>query len=119
MEGLGLERAWLDEAEGAIRFSDTKSGAQTRVIGQAAVDLLLTQPKTKSPFFSPADWGRRSFYRGRSSSGSDLRKKARLADITPHTLRHTFARLAGDLGFSELTIAALLGHSASIIDIDD
>ena len=39
-------------------------------------------------------------------------KKARLADITPHTLRHTFASLAGDLGFSELTIAALLGHSA-------
>ncbi|MEI9986127.1 MAG: tyrosine-type recombinase/integrase [Aliidongia sp.] len=39
-------------------------------------------------------------------------EKARLADITPHTLRHTFASLAGDLGFSELTIAALLGHSA-------
>ena len=37
---------------------------------------------------------------------------ARLADVTPHTLRHTFASLAGDLGFSELTIAALLGHSA-------
>ena len=37
---------------------------------------------------------------------------ARLADVTPHTLRHTFASVAGDLGFSELTIAALLGHSA-------
>jgi integrase len=35
-----------------------------------------------------------------------------LADVTPHTLRHTFASLAGDLGFSELTIAALLGHAA-------
>ena len=37
---------------------------------------------------------------------------ARLADVTPHTLRHTFASVAGDLGFSELTIAALLGHAA-------
>ena len=36
----------------------------------------------------------------------------RLADITPHTLRHTFASPAGDLGLYELTIAALLGHSA-------
>jgi len=27
-------------------------------------------------------------------------------------LRHTFASVAGDLGFSELTIAGLLGHSA-------
>ena len=26
--------------------------------------------------------------------------------------RHTFASLAGDLGYSELTIAGLLGHSA-------
>ncbi len=32
--------------------------------------------------------------------------------MTPHTLRHTFASVAGDLGFSELTIAALLGHTA-------
>ncbi len=37
---------------------------------------------------------------------------ARLDDVTPHTLRHTFASVAGDLGFSELTIAALLGHAA-------
>ena len=31
-------------------------------------------------------------------------------DITPHILRHTFASLASDLGYSEPTIAALLGH---------
>jgi site-specific recombinase XerD len=32
------------------------------------------------------------------------------ADITPHVLRHSFASVAGDLGYSELTIAALIGH---------
>jgi integrase len=31
-------------------------------------------------------------------------------DITPHTLRHSFASLASDLGYSEATIAALVGH---------
>ncbi|MDJ0448844.1 hypothetical protein [Methylocystis sp. JR02] len=31
MEGLALERAWLNDEEGSIRFPDTKSGAQTRV----------------------------------------------------------------------------------------
>jgi site-specific recombinase XerD len=35
-----------------------------------------------------------------------------LESITPHTLRHSFASVAGDLGFSELTITALLGHAA-------
>ena len=38
--------------------------------------------------------------------------KAKLEQVTPHVLRYTFASVAGDLGFSELTIAGLLGHSA-------
>ena len=37
------------------------------------------------------------------------------ADVTPHTLRHSFASLAGDLGFSEPTIAALVGHKGRSI----
>ena len=32
------------------------------------------------------------------------------SDITAHTLRHSFASLAADLGYSEPTIAALVGH---------
>ena len=39
-------------------------------------------------------------------------EKAGFKGVTPHVLRHTFASVAGDLGFSELTIAGLLGHSA-------
>ena len=37
------------------------------------------------------------------------------ADVTPHTLRHSFASLAGDLGYSEPTIAALVGHKGRSI----
>ncbi len=111
MEALGLQHAWLDEEQEAIHFPDTKSGAQTRVIGRAAIDLLLDRSKTKSSFFFPADWGESHFV-GVVRVLDRVCKKAQLTDITPHTLRHTFASLAGDLGFSELTIAALLGHSA-------
>ncbi len=111
MEGLGVERTWLDEEEGAIRFPDTKSGAQTRVVGQAAIDLLLDQSKAKSPFFFPADWGEGHFI-GVVRVLDRICERTKLADVTPHTLRHTFASLAGDLGFSELTIAALLGHAS-------
>ena len=32
-------------------------------------------------------------------------------DITPHVFRHSFASLAADLGYSEPTIAALIGHA--------
>lgn len=31
--------------------------------------------------------------------------------ITAHVLRHSFASIANDLGLSEITIAALLGHA--------
>ena len=37
------------------------------------------------------------------------------ADITPHVLRHSFASLAADLGYSEPTIAALVGHKGHTI----
>jgi integrase len=32
------------------------------------------------------------------------------ADVTPHTLRHSYASTAADLGYGESTIAALVGH---------
>lgn len=111
MEGLGVKRLWLDNEEGSIRFPDTKSGAQTRVIGRAAMDLLLEQPSTASPYFFPADWGEGHFI-GVVRVLDRLCASAKLDDVTPHTLRHTFASVAADLGFSELTIAALLGHAA-------
>jgi integrase len=34
-----------------------------------------------------------------------------LVGVTPHTLRHGFASLADDYGYSEATIGAMLGHS--------
>ena len=34
----------------------------------------------------------------------------KLSDVTPHVLRHSFASIANDLGFTEVTIAALVGH---------
>ena len=72
---------------------------------------LATKQTAKSPFFFPADWGEGHFI-GVVRMLDRVCVLAGLADVTPHTLRHTFASVAGDLGFSELTIAALLGHAA-------
>jgi integrase len=63
------------------------------------------------PFAFPADWGDGHFV-GVVRVLERVCAKAGLKDVTPHVLRHTFASVAGDLGFSELTIAGLLGHSA-------
>lgn len=37
--------------------------------------------------------------------------KAGLAGVSAHTLRHSFASMAGDLGYSDSTIGAMLGHA--------
>jgi integrase len=38
-----------------------------------------------------------------------------MAGLTPHCLRHGFASIAADLGLTEITIAALIGHSAATV----
>lgn len=112
MEVLGLEHSWVSSSEHCVRFPDTKSGAQIRVLGAAAVSCLESAPvRDGSPYLFPADWGEGHFI-GVVRVLDRVCAKAKLKNVTPHVLRHTFASVAGDLGFSELTIAGLLGHSA-------
>jgi integrase len=112
MEALGLQRAWVSREDHCARFPDTKSGPQIRVLGAAAISYIESMPvREDSPFVFPADWGDGHFI-GVVRVLKRVCAKANLRGITPHVLRHTFASVAGDLGFSELTIAGLLGHSA-------
>jgi integrase len=110
MEGLGLQRAWLDDEEGSFpRHQKRRTDSRDWRCGdQGAVG----QPQIgKSPYFFPADWGDGHFI-GLVRILDRVCAMAKLEDVTPHTLRHTFASVAAELGFSELTIAALLGHAA-------
>jgi integrase len=112
MEVLGLQRIWVSRRDRCVRFPDTKSGAQIRILGEAAMTCVEAAPGQEgSPFVFPADWGDGHFV-GVVRVLDRVCAKAKLKDVTPHVLRHTFASIAGDLGFSELTIAGLLGHSA-------
>jgi integrase len=112
MEVLGLEHLRFSRKEHCIRFPDPKSGAQIRVLGEAAMACIESLPgRHGSPFVFPADWGEGHFI-GVVRILNRISLKAKRKDVTPHVLRHTFASVTGDLGFSELTIAGLLGHSA-------
>lgn len=95
-----------------LRLQDTKEGASVRPIGLPAVEFLEMLRATSSGinvFAGP---------RGGNAFGSFpnhweeifFRPDSGLPDITAHVLRHSFASVANDLGFTEV-IAALLGHS--------
>ncbi|GAA5266530.1 hypothetical protein ACOSOMT5_P2958 [Acidiphilium sp. MT5] len=111
-EAQGLKRDWLHADQGYVRFPDTKSDGQVRAIGPAAARLAANQPVHKrSPYIFPSDVGD-GHYTAANGCLARLCATANIEGVTPHTLRHTFGSVAGDLGFSELTIAALLGHAA-------
>jgi len=112
MEVLALERAWVDTASCCVRFPRTKSGPQLRVIGSTAVKLLKQQKQHgDNRYVFPSEVGDGHFV-GLVRVLQRVCAAAQLEEVTLHVLRHTFASVAGDLGFSELTIAGLLGHSA-------
>jgi integrase len=110
MEVLAMRKDWVEPDENCVGFPDTKSGPQMRAAGDAAIGLLLAQgQRSASPYVFPADWGDGHFI-GVVRVLDRVCARAGLANVTPHVLRHTFASIAGTLGFSELTIAGLLGH---------
>jgi integrase len=111
MEALSLHRASVDCRASCIRFEDTKSGAQLRPIGTQAVKLIEAQSVHDGcPWVFPASHGD-GFFVGLPKVLERVCAKAGLESVTVHVLRHTFAAIAAEMGFSELTIAGLLGHS--------
>ena len=108
-EALGLRWAEMDLSDRTARLADTKTGESIRPLSNAACDVLRGLSGNGDLVFPPTRGdGRMSGFR---KLWDRIAKLAELpADVTPHVLRHSYASLAADLGYSELTIAALVGH---------
>ena len=115
-ETLGLRWKEVDLVRRTATLADTKTGRSVRPLSRAACDVLrdVTRAGDDTLVF-PASRGEGRMT-GFPKLWSRIAKLGELpADITPHTLRHSFASLAGDLGYSEPTIAALVGHQGRSI----
>jgi integrase len=109
-EMLGLLWKEVDLTARTARLTDTKTGYSIRPLSQAACDLLRQLSRTGELVF-PASRGSDKPMIGFSKAWLRIASRAGLpAEVTPHILRHSLASVAVDLGYSELTIAALLGH---------
>lgn len=110
-EGTGLRWAELDAPGRTARLSDTKTGVSARPLAQAVVELLERQPRTESHFVFPARTAGKPL-QGLPRMWERIRSLGGLPDdVTLHTLRHSFASLAADLGYGDAAIAVLIGHA--------
>jgi len=121
-EILRLQMDQVDTHRQVLRLADTKTGRQLRPVGKAALVCIaeamdgfaeqrqqgrnIKQPdpgfvfpgnKTNSPLVGVKLFGQAT-------------RRAQLSDVSLHTLRHSFASVALELGYSELTIGGILGH---------
>src|SRR5262249_36070659 len=108
-EALGLRRAEVDLGRRTARLGDTKTGESLRPLSHAACDVLRSLARSGDLVFAAT--------RGTGKMAGFPKLWARITklgelptDVTPNTLRHSFATLANDLGYNEPTIATLIGH---------
>jgi integrase len=114
-EVIGLKWEEVDLVARTARLANTKTGPSLRPLSRAAVGILSAQAETAAEtnadkLVFPASRGI-----GLMSGFPRFFKKFVKAggltdDATPHVLRHSFASVAADQGFSDPTIAALIGH---------
>jgi len=109
-EALALRWSEVDLATRTARLPDTKTGFSLRPLSHVACGLLRDLPRLGELVF-PASIGVDKHMSGFRKIWVRIAAKAGLpGDVTPHVLRHSFASVAADLGLSELTIAAMIGH---------
>lgn len=110
-EIIGLRWDEVDFEGSCLRLAESKEGYSIRPVGLPVLEFLEDRRPyadgdfvftglRNSPVFGalPHQWDR--IFKGSALNG-----------VTAHVLRHSFASLANDLGFTEVTIAALVGHA--------
>ena len=115
-EALALRWGMLDLDRRTALLPDTKTGRSMRPLSRAACAILKARgPGGADSLVFPPTRGD-GLMSGFPSLFERITKAGDLpADVTPHVLRHSFASVAADLDYSEVTIAALIGHKGHSI----
>jgi integrase len=110
-EALGLRWAEVDLARRTAALGDTKTGASMRPLSHAVCDVLHSLTRSGELVFPATRGNGDVILSGFKKMWKKIAELGEIpADVTPHTLRHSFTSLASDLGYSDPTIAAMVGH---------
>ena len=114
-EIINLRWSEVDFDASCLQLADSKEGASIRPVGLPAIELLEKRYQDRTGTFVFAGYGEDNAFGGFPKQWKLIMQNSRIADITAHVLRHSFASIANDLGFTEITIAALLGHAKGTV----
>ena len=115
-EALALRCDEIDLARRTATLGDTKTGRSVRPLSHAACDVLRKLSRSGHLVFPATRGNGDVIMSGFKKLWKRIVKLGGLPpDVTPHVLRHSFASLAADLGFSEPVIATLVGHQGRTI----
>ena len=114
-EIIGLMWREADTDASCLRLTDSKEGASVRPVGLAVVEYLEERRKTATGSYVFPGQDEDNAFGSFPNHWKQIFRNSLLSDVTPHVLRHSFASIANDLGFTEVTIAALVGHSKGTV----
>lgn len=114
-EMVALRWKDVDIESSCLRLADSKEGASVRPIGLSVMEYLEERRSKFSKTYVFPGCGEDNPFGSFPNHWEKIFQNTALADVTPHVLRHSFASLANDLGFTETTIAALIGHSRGTV----
>lgn len=113
-EATRLKWSEVDRGGKCFRFADTKEDESIRPLGQLALAVLAALPRQKgAEYVFPAVRGERGPFGGMDRGWDRIAARCGFSDITLGTFRHSFASEADDLGYTRVTVKAMLGHSAA------
>jgi integrase len=110
-EILKLKWSEVDFNIGCLVLPDSKTGKKTIPLGAPALEVLASlTPEKGSPYVLPgAKEG--TYYLGFQKAWNKIRVRAKIPDVRPHDLRHSFATTAAAGGNSLFLLGKVLGHT--------
>ena len=108
-EVKNLRWSELDLPRQIATLGDTKTGMSVRPLCAGAAKIIEAQPK-RGPYVFDYEHNRPI-----SNLRPHWQRLDMPTDVTPHTLRHSFASLAADMLLPDNVISGLLGHARSSV----
>lgn len=112
---MSLRWTEVDIDLSCLRLADSKEGESVWPIGLPVLEHFEKRRTKASKTYVFPGKGEDNPFGSFPTQWEKIFRSTSLADITPHVLRHSFASVANDLGFTESTIAALIGHARSSV----